>query len=83
MKKMGCHLPGMIKGLQGDFNPEGLYPCMYLSIYVVFFNSTHFALPHQQLQRAWGWKVLKYTTVFRIGGLGNPRESSFIRLPFS
>ena len=37
MKRMGCHSPSMIKGLQGDINPEGLYPCVCLSIYLFIF----------------------------------------------
>jgi len=80
---MGCHSSGMIKGLQGDFNPEGLCPCVYLSIYLFFPILPILLSPHQQFQRAWGWKALKYTSVFRISVLENPRESSFIRLPSS
>jgi len=47
---MGCYTPSMIKGLQEDFNPEGLYPCvlcMFVRTYPFFLNCTHFAIPHR------------------------------------
>ena len=41
MNIMGCHSHSMIKDLQGDFNPEGLYP-----LHLPFFFSQFYSFYH-------------------------------------
>jgi len=81
-KKMGCHSPGMIKGLQGDFTPEGLYPCVYLSIYL-FFQLDLFCHPPSTTPKSVRVESFKIYNRVQNQWPRKPRESSFIRLPCS